>query len=125
MRLGILIAGCLLLLAEAAAAQPRLQPIVVDQEQIFDITWRIDELEGRPILDGYIANKSFYWAARIQLLVDQLDATGRVVHQQLAWLGVVLFPGERSYFDVSVPDAKARYTVQVYAFTRGFGTELK
>jgi hypothetical protein len=120
-----IIAACLLLLADASVVHALLEPIVVDQEQIFDISWQIGQFEGRPQLSGRIDNKSFYWTARIQLLVDRLDRTGRVVHQQLAWLGVVLLPGERSYFDVPVSDQTARYTVRVYAFTRGFGTEQK
>jgi hypothetical protein len=101
-------------------AQPRLEPIVTDQEQIFTITWQVGESDGRPLLSGRITNISFYAASKIQLLVNQLDATGRIVHQQLSWLGVVLLQGEGTYFDVPVNDRTARYDVRVYAFLRGF-----
>lgn len=115
------VAACLLVLIHATAAGALLEPIVVDQEQIFEISWQIGEFEGRPQLSGRIDNKSFYWTGHIQLLVDRLDEAGRVVHQQLAWLGTVLLPGERSYFDIPVADRTARYRVRVYAFTRGLG----
>jgi hypothetical protein len=117
---------CLLLLgAGTGGAQPRLQPIVVDQEQIFAITWQVGEDDGRPLLSGRITNTSFYATSKIQLLVDQLDAAGRIVHQQLAWLGIVLLQGEGTYFDVPVADRTARYDVRVYAFLRGFDSPNK
>jgi hypothetical protein len=119
------VAACILLLAPASPAHALLEPLVVDQEQIFEITWKVGEFEGRPQLSGRIDNASFFGASKIQLLVDQLDASGRIVGQQLAWLGVVLLPGERSYFDVPVPDAKAPYNVRVYAWVRSFGTRPK
>jgi hypothetical protein len=120
-----IVAASVLLLAQASAAHALLEPIVVDQAQIFEVTWRVGEFEGRPQLSGRIDNASVYGASKIQLLVDQLDASGRIVGQQLAWLGVVLLPGERSYFDVPVPDAKAPYNVRVYAWVRSFGTRPK
>jgi hypothetical protein len=34
-------------------------------------------------------------------------------------------PGERTYFDVAVPDRNAQYGVRVYAWVRGFGSRPK
>jgi hypothetical protein len=119
------LAACALLLASASAAHALLEPIVVDQEQIFEISWSIGEFEGRPQLSGRIDNASFYSASKVQLLIDQVDPSGRIVGQQLAWLGVVLMPGERTYFDVAVPDRNSQYGVRVYAWVRGFGSRPK
>ena len=120
-----MLAAGLLLLINASAASALLEPIVVDQERIFEITWTLGEFEGRPQLSGRIDNASFYGASKIRLLVDQLDASGRTVGQSLAWLGVVLMPGERTYFDVPVPDARSAYNVRVYSWARSFGTRPK
>jgi hypothetical protein len=120
-----IVAACVALLVHAPAAHALLEPLVVDQEQIFEITWKIGYFEGQPQLNGRIDNASFFGATKIQLLVDQFDPSGRIIGQQLAWLGVVLLPGERSYFDVPVPDAKAQYNVRVYAWVRSFGTRPK
>jgi hypothetical protein len=71
------LAACALLPAPASAAPALLEPPVVDQEQIFEIPWR---------------------------------------------LGVVLLPGERSYFDVPVPHRNAPDKVRIDAWIRVFGT---
>jgi hypothetical protein len=99
-----------------------LTPLEVDWEQIFRLDWKLSGQGGQGLIEGRIYNVSFYGTSRIQLLVDQLDASGRTVSQRLAWLGFSLKPGDSAYFDVSVPARDAAYRVRVYAFDRKFGT---
>jgi hypothetical protein len=110
-----------LLFVGAPTPAQSLTPLEIDWEQIFRLEWQVAERDGRPLIFGRIFNVSFYGVSRIQLLVDQLDAAGRVVAQQIAWLGDTLQPGENSYFDVSVPSGDVKYDVRVYAFDRKFG----
>jgi hypothetical protein len=111
------------LAGDRAAARP-LEPLEVDGEQMFRLTWEVGERGGRPVILGRIDNVSVYGTSRIQLLVDRLDAGGRIVAQQLAWVGVDIRSGGHAFFDVPVPDRAATYRVRVYAFNRKFGTGI-
>jgi hypothetical protein len=104
------------------AAAQSLVPLEVDWEQVFRLDWKLSEQNGQGLIAGKIYNISFYGTSRIQLLVDQLDASGRTVSQRIAWLGFSLKPGDSAFFDVSVPDGSAAYRVRVFAFNRKFGT---
>ena len=99
-----------------------LEPLEVDWQQVFSLTWEVSARRGRPVVIGKIRNVSFWGTSQIQLLVEQLDGGGRTVTQQLAWLGVNLNVGEHGFFDVPVADGGAAYRVRVFAFTRKFGS---
>jgi hypothetical protein len=111
----------LLLAGVAGSGAQSLTPLEIDWEQIFRLEWQVTERDGRALIFGKIYNVSFYGVSRIQLLVNQLDAGGRAVAPQIAWLGFSLQSGESAFFDVSVPDRDAAYTVRVYAFDRKLG----
>jgi hypothetical protein len=99
-------------------AAKSLEPLEADGEQVFRLTWEVTERRGRPLVLGRIENVSDYETSRIQLLVDQLDASGRMTTQKVAWVGVDVKPGDHAFFDVPVPDRAATYRVRVYAFNR-------
>jgi hypothetical protein len=111
----------LLLAGVPGSGAHALSPLEIDWEQIFRLEWEVTERDGRALIVGKIYNTSFYGVSRIQLLVDQLDGAGRVVAQQIAWLGLSLQAGESSFFDASVPSRDGKYDVRVYAFDRKFG----
>jgi hypothetical protein len=111
-----------LLFAESPSSWAQsLTPLEIDWAQVFRLEWQLIDRNGRALIVGRIYNVSFYGVSRIQLLVDQLDASGRAVAQQIAWLGFSLQPGESGFFDVSVPNRDGKYDVRVYAFDRKFG----
>lgn len=111
----------LLLAGVPGSGAQALTPLEIDWEQIFRLEWQLTERDGRALIVGRIYNVSFYGVSRIQLLVDQFDAGGRAVAQQITWLGFSLQPGESGFFDVSVPSRDGKYDVRVYAFDRKFG----
>ncbi len=113
------LAGTLLPAARAAQA---VEPVDVDWESVFRITWEIGERYRKPHLIGKIQNVSVYGASQIQLLVERLDASGQPVSQQVVWLGFRINPGDHAFFDVPVTERAATYRVRVYAFARKFGT---
>jgi hypothetical protein len=120
-RLLVAVSLFLLLAGAPVSGAQALTPLEVDWEQIFRLEWQVTERDGRALIFGKIYNVSFYGVSRIQLLVDHLDAGGRAVAQQIAWLGFSLQPGESVFFDVSVPSRDVKYDVRVYAFDRKFG----
>jgi hypothetical protein len=107
--------------ADPAAAQS-LEPLETDWQQVFRVSWEVAERYRRPRLIGKIQNVSFYGTSQIQLLVEQLDAGGRPVSQQVAWLGFRIAPGGSAYFDLPAADRGATYRVRIYAFDRKFST---
>ncbi len=91
-------------------------PLVHGWESFFTITWEATRRWGRPWVAGYITNDYGFAATRVQLLVDGLDESGRVVSQNVSWLGSSFPPGSRVYFEVPAPETVARYRVSVLAF---------
>ncbi len=54
---------------------------------------------------------------QVQLLVDGLDAKGKVVTQKVTWLGDDIPASNSTYFEVPVEPASS-YRVSVFAYTR-------
>ena len=110
-------------LAPLPLAAETIEPVDVDWERVFRVTWEMGERYRKPHLIGRLDNiSSLYGANQIQLLVERLDPKGQPVSQQVVWLGFRLNPGEHGYFDVAVPERATSYRVRVYAFSRKIGT---
>jgi len=93
-----------------------LQPLVVGWEQFFDVTWSVGQRHGRPVVYGRVYNKWNFAAANMRLLVDELDAAGHIVDQQLGWLGFTLTPGTTAPFEIPVAHDTPNHRVSVFAF---------
>ena len=120
-RVPVAVALFLLLAGAPSSWAQSLTPLEIDWAQVFRLEWQLTDRNGRALIVGRIHNVSFYGVSRIQLLVNQHDAGGRAVAQQIAWVGFSLQPGESGFFDVSVPGRDGKYDVLVYAFDRKFG----
>ena len=108
--------------ADRAVGQS-LEPVDVDWDRVFRLSWEIGERYRKQHVIGRIDNISnLYGASQIQLLVERLDARGQPMAQQVAWLGFRLNPGEHGFFDIPVPERGGTYRVRVYAFSRKMGT---
>ena len=105
--------------ASTVRAEP-LQPLVIGWEQYFRIEAEPVTQGGRSVVKGSVWNTTNWGAKRIQILVDALDASGRVVNQRVAWLGVDLAGGTHAYFEVPMPASPA-YRVSIYAYDSGRG----
>src|SRR6185369_14312126 len=77
----------------SAAVAQSLQPLVVDWEQYFRIEAGPSTRGGRAVVAGTVWNTAPWSAKKIQLLVDALDANGRVIDQRVTWLGIDLATG--------------------------------
>jgi hypothetical protein len=108
-------AGC----AQPTQSPQLLQPLAVDWASYFTVEWQATPQDGRALVSGKVTNTTGWGARRIQLLVEGLDAAGRVVSQRVAWLGVDLPAADRAFFEVPVAPPSAGYRVQVFAFDTG------
>jgi hypothetical protein len=106
----------LVLLVPHGPAAQSLTPLVVGWERFFTLEWEALEHGGRPVVGGYIKNEAGFTAMKVRLLVDALDASGRIVDQRVSWLGGQLTAGMRAYFEVPAPPRAAAYRVSVFAY---------
>lgn len=72
---------------------------------------------GRPVLRGYVHNRSAFHVDRVRLRVDAAGADG-VSASPLAtgWVNGDIEANGRRYFEVAVPRADASYRVSVDSF---------
>jgi hypothetical protein len=108
----LLCAGC----ATAAPSGP-LEPLVVGWEQHASIQHQVAPRGDGAVVWGYLETGSPYTFYRIRVLVDALDAEGRLLAQQVAWVPGNLGWPTRLYFEVPMPTAPA-YRVRVFSWDR-------
>jgi hypothetical protein len=112
-----MVAALLLVLwAVPGPASAELEPLIRGWERFFKISWEAWERNGQAVVGGYIANGWGFPAMKLRLLVEGLDGSGRVVTQEVGWLGTALTPGMTAYFEVPVRQRSSRYRVSVFAF---------
>ena len=116
MRIRLIAVLVAVLLASSAMAAGPLTPLVVGWEQFFKLNWTVGERKGKPVVTGTIYNNWGFAAANVRLLVDELDANGQIVEQQVGWLGFTLTPGTTAPFEVPVVHATPNHRVSVFAF---------
>lgn len=80
-------------------------------DRYFRFEW---QRSGRKI-SGYVYNTSNRRAARMQLLVEGVDRSGKIVAKTTTWVAGGVPPNNRAFFEVSVPDA-ASYRLSVLSF---------
>jgi hypothetical protein len=114
--LALVVAACLAPdPARAQVAATGLSPLILGWEQFFVISSETVQKRGRTRVEGTVINEAGFAASRVQLLVEGLDASGQVTAQSVVWLGQLLGPGGRGYFDVPAP-AGVRHRVSVFAY---------
>jgi hypothetical protein len=78
------------------------------------VEWEPETKGDRARVAGYVYNDYVLPARNIVLLVEGLDAGGQVTDRTRAYVGRIVTPGSRSYWEVSVPrPAAATYRVTV------------
>jgi hypothetical protein len=100
----------LILLAEVAHAQMDTGRFRIDAQAA-------QSKKGTPVYSGYIYNDGGGGAANIRLLVETLDAEGKVIGQaEGAALGSIL-ARDRLYFEVPLQITGATYRVRVLSWS--------
>jgi hypothetical protein len=99
-----------------AGAQP-LTPNFPAWERYFTVSSEPFERRGQPYLRGNITNRYGVLATRVQLLVDSLDSSGKIVAQRVEWLVGSNLPGfSQTYFEVPIREQASAYRVSVFSF---------
>ena len=81
------------------------------------IEWRAEPRGQSTIVWGYVVNHSPYTFDRVRVLVDALDANGRVISQQIVWAPGFLGSWGRNYFETPMVPTPT-YQVRVFAYDR-------
>jgi hypothetical protein len=98
-----------ILVGEGAEAQPLAGRFRIDGQVV-------QSKKGTPVYSGYIYNDGGGGVGNIRLLVETLDAEGKVIGQgEGAALGSML-SRDRLYFEVPLPTTGASYRVRVLSW---------
>ena len=85
------------------------------------IEYQVEPSEAQPVVSGYVYNMHPGLPAdRMQLAIDALDASGKVVSTSSTWILGGVPVGNRSYFSAAVGPA-ASYRVQLLFLDLGKG----
>jgi len=103
--LGVTLSGC-----------ARGGNVVPDAGRQFQLDWQVTKETRGAIVRGQIGNPYAVPARDIHLLVEGLDAGGRVVTTMTSVVRRIVLSGDRAPFDVLVPGDAVRYRVSVVTF---------
>jgi hypothetical protein len=105
MQVRVLVMTALLgvLAAQGDVAAQHLDPHQPGWERYFAVTWEAFERGGPSQLRAYVTSQYGAPAWHVQLLVEGLDSSGRMVGQRVEWLGGDVGPFSRRYFEVPGP----------------------
>jgi hypothetical protein len=102
--------------ATLAAVAPAIAPALAATEvqessdQAFRLEWSKD---GKKV-SGYVYNRTSRYAAKMSLLVEGVDAAGKVITATTTWVPDVP-PNNRAYFQVAVADAPS-YRISILSY---------
>ena len=85
-------------------------------EHWLKIDWQVAGQPGRAVVWGHVYNDFGLAARDVSLLVEGLDASGRIVTRAIAHVPFVVTPGTHGYFETVVAPA-ADYRVSVHSYT--------
>jgi hypothetical protein len=103
-----LVAVAMIVLAGAGAHAQNYAP------QTLDHYFRLEWSKAGSAVNGYVYSSANRRAVRMQLAVEGLDGSGKVVTKTLTWIRDVP-PNNRAYFETPVPNA-ASYRVRILSF---------
>jgi len=111
--LAVIVGGMIVLgLAGAAAAQ-----VQAEVARLLRVEWSpLSEEWTRPRLVGHVYNASTYRIGSVRLRLQSLDASDRVLREDLAWIYVDVPARGRAYFSVNRPAGAQSFRVTVESF---------
>ena len=115
MRRNIALAALLTALALPVVARAQAYR-VYGGEQFFTLDWATETSRGRPVISGYVVNRYGIAAQRMRLLVESLDADGKVLDTTIGYVPGDVPAGSRAYFEVRLPGAAPTYRVSVLSW---------
>ena len=117
-RLALVLAAVVSVATGTAAATNYAQESL---DRYFRIEYQVEPSAARPVVSGYVYNMHPGLPAdRMQLAIEALDASGKVVGTSSTWIVGGIPAGNRGYFSATVVPATS-YRVQVLFFDWGKG----
>ncbi len=81
------------------------------------LEWEVGRMRsGRPEIQGYVYNDYMRAANNVRLLVETLDASGKVIDRAYGYVFGVVPSFNRTPFDVPIKTAGASYRITVTSF---------
>src|SRR3989441_12955396 len=118
-RLALVLAAVVSVATGRAAAAANYAQESLDR--YFRIEYQVEPSAARPVVSGYVYNMHPGLPAdRMQLAIEALDASGKVVGTSSTWIVGGVPAGNRGYFSATVVPATS-YRVQVLFFDWGKG----
>jgi hypothetical protein len=102
--------------ASPGVRQTALVPHVSNWDRFFRVDWRAVQDGPAPVVRGRVYNDWGLAARDVRLLVEGVDAKGRVLWQRVERLPGDLTPGTTAPFVVRVDQPAPAYRVSVYSF---------
>lgn len=113
-RVVAVIVGGMIVLGLAGAAAAQVQAEVAG---LLRVEWSpLSEEWTRPRLVGHVYNNSTYRIGSVRLRLQSLDASDRVLREDLAWIYVDVPARGRAYFSVNRPAGAQSFRVTVESF---------
>jgi hypothetical protein len=114
--LGVTLGGCAPVTTPATWQPGNVQPLISGWQQYFAILWSVTRQDQGALIEGYIINNWGFAVREVQVLVNGYDSSGAQTGQVIAWGPNAIQPGDRVYFDVTVPAGSATYDVSVFSW---------
>jgi hypothetical protein len=114
--LGVTLGGCATVTTPATWQPGNVQPLISGWQQYFGILWSVTRHDQDALIEGYITNNWGFAVREVQVLVNGYDSSGAQTGQVIAWGPNAIQPGDRVYFDVTVPAGAATYDVSVFSW---------
>ena len=114
--LGVTLGGCATVTTPATWQPGNVQPLISGWQQYFGILWSVTRQKQDSLIEGYITNTWGLAVREVQVLVNGYDSSGAQTGQVIAWGPNAIQPGDRVYFDVTVPSGAATYDVSVFSW---------
>jgi hypothetical protein len=104
-----------LLAAEASPARAQAGQMY-GADEFFKVVWEPVEHGGRLSIGGYVANTYGVEATSVKLLVESLDAGGKVAARTIGHVNYPIPPSSRGFFEIFVPGEASSYRVSVFSW---------
>jgi hypothetical protein len=114
--LWVTLGACATVTTPATWQPGNLQPLILGWQGYFEIVWEVTRQDRDVLIEGYITNTWGFAVREVSVLVNGYDSSGAQTGQVIAWGPNAIQPGDRVYFDVTVPAGAATYDVSIFSW---------
>jgi hypothetical protein len=105
-----------MVLATGAPPAQAQEGRVYGADQFFELTWEPVEHGGRLSVGGYVTNTYGLEAINVRLIVESLDASGRVIAKTIGNVNYPIPPSARGFFEIFPPGKPSSFRVYVLSW---------